>query len=101
MLAYCHGRGVVIHAYSPLTPAVRLGYSRLARIATEDGKTSAQILIRWGIQSGVVPLPKANRRTHLQENARVFDFDISGTHLADLNDLNEHWSSLGQTLQYL
>lgn len=101
MLAYCRGRGIVIQAYSPLTRAVRLGDPRLARIAARYGKTSAQILIRWAIQSGVVPLPKANQRIHLRENAEAPDFQISEAHLADLNDLNEGWSSLGPALQYL
>jgi diketogulonate reductase-like aldo/keto reductase len=90
MLAYCRGRGIVVQAYSPLTRAVRLDDSRLARIAAGYGKTSTQTLIRWNLQSGVVPLPKANQFTHLRENAQVFDFGISEAHLAELNHLNEH-----------
>ena len=57
MLAYCRGRGIVVQAYSPLTRGVRLGDSRLAQIAAAYGKSSAQVLIRWKLQSGVVPLP--------------------------------------------
>jgi 2,5-diketo-D-gluconate reductase A len=48
-----------------------------------------------------VPLPKANRRHHLEENLRVFDFELADAHMAELNDLNEHWSSLGPGLQYM
>lgn len=59
MLAYCRGRGIVIQAYSQLARAVRLGDRRLARIGAGYGKPSAQILTRSGIQSGVVPPPKA------------------------------------------
>ena len=101
MLAYCRGRGIVVQAYSPLTRAARLGDSRLARIAAAYGKTSAQILIRWNLQSGVVPLPKANQLTHLRENIQVLDFGISESHMDELSALNERWSSLRATLQYL
>jgi 2,5-diketo-D-gluconate reductase A len=45
-------------------------------------------------------LPKANRREHLEENLEIFDFEISDTHMAELNALNEHYSSLG-SLQYV
>lgn len=101
MLTYCRSRGILIQAYSPLTHATRLGDHRLTRIAAGYGKTSAQILIRWCMQSGVVPLPKANNRNHLEENIQVSGFQISEPELADLNALNQSWSSLGQTLQYL
>lgn len=101
MLAYCRGRGIVVQAYSPLTRGVRLGDTRLARIAKAYGRTSVQVLIRWNLQSGVVPLPKANQHAHLVENAQVSGFRISEAHMAELNGINEHWSSLGPALQYL
>jgi 2,5-diketo-D-gluconate reductase A len=101
MLAYCRGRGIVVQAYSPLTRAARLGDSRLARIAAGYSKTAAQILIRWNLQSGVVPLPKAGQPAHLRENIQVFDFEISDSDMAELNALNEHWSALRPALQYL
>jgi diketogulonate reductase-like aldo/keto reductase len=101
MLDYCRSRGIVIQAYSPLTRAIRLGDATLARIAAACGKSSAQILLRWCIQSGVVPLPKASNWAHLRENAGVSDFRLSEAHMAALNALNEHWSALGPALQYL
>jgi diketogulonate reductase-like aldo/keto reductase len=61
----------------------------------------AQVLIRWNLQLETVPLPKANRPNHLEENLDVFDFELSDAHMEQLNDLNEQWSSLGRSLQYL
>lgn len=101
MLAHCRSRGIIVQAYSPLTRGLRLGDSRLSRIAGRYGKTTAQILLRWDLQSGVVPLPKANQLPHLAENAGVSGFELSAAHLAELGDLNEHWSALGPALQYL
>jgi 2,5-diketo-D-gluconate reductase A len=94
MLAYCQQRKIVIQAYSPLTRTKRLDDELLGALAGEYGKTPAQMLIRWNLQRGTVPLPKANRRKHLEENFQVFDFEISPDDMASMNGLNEGYSSL-------
>jgi 2,5-diketo-D-gluconate reductase A len=95
MLAYCQQRKIVIQAYSPLTRTKRLDDESLRALAKKYGKTPAQMLIRWNLQRGTVPLPKANRREHLQENFQIFDFEISPDEMASMNALNEGYSSLG------
>ncbi len=49
---------------------------------------------------GAVPIPKANRHDHLEEDINIFDFEISDADMSALNDLNEQWSALGGRLQY-
>lgn len=100
MLDYCRERRIVIQAYSPLTRTRRLDDAKLVEIGDACNKTPAHVLIRWSLQSGVVPIPKANRRDHLEENLDVFDFELTDEQMAALNDLNEEWSSLGRSLQY-
>lgn len=100
MLEYCRAQGIVIQAYSPLTRTIQLDNEILQRIASSYGKTPAQVLIRWNIQLGVVPIPKANRFEHLQENLDVFDFELNNEEMMALSNLNEHYSSL-KGLPYL
>lgn len=100
MHRYCKERNIVIQAYSPLTRARRLDDDALRAIASKYDHSPAQILIRWNLQRGTVPLPKANRRDHLEENIHVFDFEIAGRDMAALDRLNEQYSSLG-SLQYV
>lgn len=95
MLADSKARGVVIQAYSPLTRGKRLGDPALGAIAARKGRSPAQILLRWSLQMGTVPLPKANDRGHLKENIAVFDFELSEADMKALGDLNERYSSLG------
>lgn len=99
MLRYARERDIVIQAYSPLTRATRLDDPRLDEFARRHEKSPAQILIRWNLQRGVVPLPKANNPRHLEENIDVFDFELSDDEMSALNALNERYSSLG-TLPY-
>ena len=88
--------GIVVHAYSPLTRGNRLDDPTLGEVAGKHGKSPAQILIRWNLQRGTVPLPKANRREHFEENFDVFDFDLGEDDMSALNKLDERYSALGQ-----
>jgi 2,5-diketo-D-gluconate reductase A len=94
MLDFCHDNGIVIQAWSPLTRAQRLNDDKLAAMAARYGKNPAQLLIRWNLQLGVVPLPKANHVQHQRENLNVFDFEISPPDMAKLRALNEHYSAM-------
>ncbi len=95
MLQYASRRKIVIQAYSPLTRTQRLGHEALGKVAANYRKSPAQLLLRWNLQRGTVPLPKANRRAHLEENLDVFYFQISEEDVEMLNRLNERYSSLG------
>ncbi len=95
MLRFAREREIIIQAYSPLTRATRLDDESLRRVAAAYGKTPAQILLRWNLQLGVVPLPKANRREHLEENANIFDFELKEEDIGALSALNERYSALG------
>lgn len=100
MLEDCRARQIVVQAYSPLTRSERMRDATLTRIASAHRKTAAQVVLRWSLQLGVVPLPKANRHEHLVENADVFDFELSAAELDEIGALNEHYSSLGPSLAY-
>lgn len=95
MLDFCREQGIVIQAYSPLTRSERLRDELLTAIAQRHGRTPAQILLRWNLQLGTVPLPKANRRKHLEENFGVFDFELPDSEMKALSALNEQYSALG------
>jgi 2,5-diketo-D-gluconate reductase A len=100
MLDFCHDNEIVIQAWSPLTRAQRLNDNKLCAMAARYGKSPAQLLIRWNLQLGVVPLPKANHAQHQRENLNVFDFEISQTDMTKLRTLNEHYSAMG-ALRYV
>lgn len=85
---------VVIQAYSPLTRTERLGDPTVREIADEHGKSPAQVLLRWDLQIGTPPVPKAASAEHREENIEVFDFQLSPQEVERLDSLNEHYSSL-------
>lgn len=101
MREFCDTNGILIQAYSPLTRTTRLDNLTLINIAADYDKSPAQIMIRWNLQHGTIPIPKANQRPHLNEDIAVFDFEITNEDMAILDDLNEEYSSLGASLKYL
>src|SRR4030095_14997138 len=68
MLDFCRDNGILIQAWSPLTRARRLNDDKVSTMSARYGKTSAQLLIRWSLQLGVVPLPKSNQARHQRDN---------------------------------
>jgi diketogulonate reductase-like aldo/keto reductase len=95
MLKYCKDKKIVIQAYSPLTRTKRLDDRTLQQIAEKYNKSPAQIMIRWNLQLGICPLPKANQKEHIDEDIDVFNFRLSDEDVKALSDLNEEYSSLG------
>jgi diketogulonate reductase-like aldo/keto reductase len=90
LLERCKARGIQLEAYAPLTRGQRLDDPRIATIATEHGKTPAQVVLRWALQHGVVVIPKSTHVERLRENAGVFDFSLSPTQLEALDHLDEN-----------
>jgi diketogulonate reductase-like aldo/keto reductase len=89
LLDYCNSKGIQLEAYSPLTRGNKLDNPALSSIAAKYGKSPAQVLIRWSLQSGLVVIPKASSLKHLKENAAVFDFELSKEDMKTLNSFDE------------
>jgi diketogulonate reductase-like aldo/keto reductase len=88
LLEACEERGVLIEAYSPLGTGRHLGDRTVAEIAERVGRTPAQVLVRWSLQRDLVVLPKSTHRERIEENAQVFDFELSAEDMAALDGLD-------------
>jgi 2,5-diketo-D-gluconate reductase A len=87
LLEWCEARGVVVEAYSPLERGRGIGNAVIAGIAAELERTPAQVMLRWGLQHGMVVIPKSARRERIEENARIFDFELGAEQMAALDSL--------------
>ncbi|RMG28747.1 MAG: hypothetical protein D6732_18340 [Methanobacteriota archaeon] len=61
----------------------------MKEIATRYGKSSAQVLLRWGLQKGVIQIPKSSDPHREKENIEIFDFELSKDDVNYLDHLNE------------
>lgn len=85
---YCDAHDIQLEAWSPLTRGRMFDHPVLQELADTYQKTPAQIILRWDLQNGVVTIPKTVRQTRMQENADVFDFQLSHEAMAKLDQLN-------------
>lgn len=66
---------------------------KLVEIAQRRGKTVAQIILRWEVQTGVVTIPKTSRTERLVENAGVFDFALTEVEMSAIAALDRNHRS--------
>ncbi|TVY93313.1 putative oxidoreductase [Lachnellula willkommii] len=102
IVGWCQKRGVVIEAYSPLVRGERLEDKLLQPLVKKYGKTAAQILVRWSLQRGFVPLPKSVTPSRIVENTDVYDFELTAEDMKSL-ETDEYspccWDPTKATLQ--
>ena len=85
--AFCAAHGIVVEAYSPLTHGERLRDATVTEVARRVKRSNAQVLLRWGIQHGMVVLPKSVKEARIAENLAVFDFTLDDDAMARLDAL--------------
>lgn len=86
----CARHGIVVQAYAPLVRGMRMRHPTVVALSKKHDCTPAQLLVRWSLQHGMVPLPKSVRRARMAENADVNGFELSAEDLAALDALDEH-----------
>ncbi len=94
LLNYCREHSIVLEAYSPLARGWKLNDQRIDEVSVKYDKTNAQVLIRWSLQHGCVPIPKSVHKERIQENIDVFDFELALEDMDALDALNENKSVL-------
>lgn len=87
---FAEKNNVQLMTYSPLMDmaARRIETSTLESIAEKYGKTIAQVLLRWNIDRGSIPLPKTRNPKRLADNFNVFDFCLTREEIELINSLN-------------
>merc|ERR1712230_159071 len=86
---YCEANGIVVQAYCPLVRGLRMSDATLVELAKQCSKIPAQVLVRWSLQKGFVPLPKSDTPSRIKENADVYNFELDETAMAKLDALDE------------
>ena len=92
VIELCQKHNICVECYSPLTKGMRLSDPGLVNFAERYDRSTAQMLIRWGLQKGFVTIPKSAHPERILENANVFDFSIRDEDMTALEALNENYS---------
>jgi D-xylose reductase len=102
LLRFCHESQINVTAFSPLGAAsyYQIGMATpeesvldqpvVRQAAAHHGRSSAQVVLRWGIQRGTAVIPKTSRPERLKENLAVFDFELSAEEMSAIGGLDRN-----------
>ncbi len=82
-------QGIATESWSPLARARHLDDEVITDLAKEHGKTPAQVVIRWHLDSGLLVIPKSSHEARIRENFDVFDFQLDADELSRIAGLDQ------------
>lgn len=90
LIQYYKENGIVVEAYTPIARyddrLVRLPL--LKQLEKKYNKTFVQIILRWHVQNGVIPLVRSLSYKHQQENFDIFDFVLDEEDMKAIDSIN-------------
>lgn len=89
LIDFCQQQGIAIEAYSPLTRAKKFSHHTIENLAQTYSKSPAQIMLRWSLQHGLIPLPKASSQEHIADNLAVLGWELDPHDMLLLDNLHE------------
>ncbi|MBE7723930.1 MAG: aldo/keto reductase [Enterocloster citroniae] len=94
VIPYIQDLGIVVQGWYPLGgrghTAELLGDPVISEIAEAHGKSSAQVILRWNLQKGVVVIPGSSNPDHIQENTELYDFTLTEEEMSRINALDRN-----------
>ncbi len=92
VIPYIQGLGIVVQGWYPLGgrghTAELLGDEVISGIAKAHGVSSAQVILRWNLQKGVVVIPGSSNPDHIKENTEIYDFTLTNAEMDRINALD-------------
>ncbi|MDC2863580.1 aldo/keto reductase [Bacillus sp. BP-3] len=86
---FCQQEQIQMEAWSPLMRGGEVfEHPVIQEIAKKYGKTPAQVILRWDIQSSIVTIPKSVTPSRIAENFHVFDFSLTEEEMCRIDTLD-------------
>lgn len=97
---YCHEKNIAIQAYSPLCKMHKdiAESSSIHRLADKYGKNIGQIVLKWHMDSGVVPIFTSRKIQRIQEYASMSDFSLTKNEMESIESLNQDYKMYLESL---
>ena len=80
----------MVEAYAPLARALRMNDATIRSLSSKYSCTPAQLMVRWSLQHGYVPLPKSVSKSRIIANGDVSGFEIEEADMKSMDGLDEY-----------
>ncbi len=99
MISYAAQNEIQIMSYSPLMDLTRNNLNNviLTKIGERYGKTPSQIVLRWNIERGCIPLAKTKNKSRLIENMDVESFSLTHNEIEEISGMNRDFQILKES----
>jgi len=88
LLEVCDQNDVILEASAPLARTEVLKDETILELADKYDKSPAQIVLKWELQKGIVPLPKSKSKAHIAENLELFDWELKADDMAKIDNID-------------
>lgn len=88
LLEVCNQNDVVVEASAPLARTEVLKDETILGLAAKYDKSPAQIVLKWELEKGIVPLPKSRSRDHIEENLKLFDWELETEDIEKIDNID-------------
>ena len=88
LLEVCEENDVVLEASAPLARTEVLKDETILELADKYDRTPAQIVLKWELQKGIVPLPKSKSKEHIIENLELFNWDLATEDMKKIDNID-------------
>ena len=89
IINYCKDNNIKVVAWSPISRGRVLSNELMIDLSQKYKKSIVQIVLRWHMQKGVIPIPKSSNENRIKENMDIFDFEISSEDMKAIDSLDE------------
>jgi len=89
VVKFCHEHDIALQAWAPLVRGMRFKHPSIVALAQKYHKDPAQVLLRYSLEKGYVPLPKSISKQRIISNTDVFDFELTKEEISELDSLDE------------
>ena len=93
VIPYIQNLGMVVQGWYPFGgrgyTSELFNNSVIKKIANEHNVSSAQVILRWNLQKGVVVIPGSSNLEHIRENNDIYDFELTNKEMKQINDLDK------------
>lgn len=88
LLKFCKDNDIQVEAWGPLMQGKVFDIELMKKLSEKYNRTISQIVLRWDLQMGVVTIPKSIKLNRIEENSKIFDFEISDEDMLKIAELN-------------
>ena len=94
VIPFIQNLGIVVQGWYPFGgrghTSELLNNETIVKIANNHNVSSAQVILRWNLQKGVVVIPGSSNPEHIKENTDIYEFELTKDEMKEINDLDRN-----------